>query len=434
LRFGEALHKRRKLILSLFIVAEIIIYIILIIANTSFWLIYTLLFVIFGASYGMIILKTNKNTENDLNLSAIEETLQLADKTFLYLKDGLDNESALFVAQIIKDISNIPAVAITDREKVLTFLGEGCKKHQSSYPIKTQATLDAISDGKMRIIRNNADFDCRQKDCNCPMSSVVIIPLYDKKNVVGCMKFYGSSNRRMSEETIKQAVGIGKLLSMQIQLASYDRQIQLNTEAKLDALQAQINPHFLFNTLNTIKMYINKDTEYARQLIVSLATMLRYLLGKFGRFITLGKEISYIKDYIAIEKARYLDRITIKFILPKNIDNIEVPVFCIQPIVHNAVIHGILPKDSKGIVVVRVVNENNELLISIEDNGVGMKEEQVIQAYKSGFGSGCGIGLSNVNERLKILYGEDHGIKISSEYMHGTTVSFKIPIDLGEST
>ncbi len=425
---GSAPSRGRSLLLALIILAGAAMFAALIIINTAYWPLYALLLAIIGAGY-YILLKKGGKTQDDMNLSGIETTLTLADKTFLYLKDGLDSESALFVAQIIKDISNIPAVALTDRKNVLAFIGEGCSKRTSgTYPIKTQATLDAVADGKMRIIKSSADFDCREDDCHCEMSSVVIVPLFDKTDVVGCIKFYGSNSKKMRDENIKQAVGIGKLLSMQIELASYDRQVQLNTEAKLDALQAQINPHFLFNTLNTIKMYINKDTEYARQLIVSLATMLRYLLGKFGRFITLEKEISYIEEYIAIEKARYLDRLSVEFVITENIENVEVPVLCIQPIVHNAIIHGILPKDGKGKVVIKVTREGDELLISIQDDGVGMNQEEVKKAYLNGYGSGCGIGISNVNERLKILYGESHGLKIESEYMKGTTVTLRIPI------
>ena len=175
-------------------------------------------------------------------------------------------------------------------------------------------------------------------------------------------------------------------------------------------------------------MYINKDTKYARKLIVSLATTLRYLLGKFGRFITLEREISYLEDYIEIERARYVDRLTIDFITPEKTGNIELPVLCIQPLVHNAIMHGILPKDGIGKIMIKVEKADKELLITIEDNGVGMTEEQVIGAYKKGYGSGCGIGISNVNERLKLLYGEDYGVKIDSEYMHGTSVFFRIPI------
>ncbi len=418
----------KSLLLALIIFAEAALFAALIIINTAYWPVYAALLAVTGAGYYML-LKKSVTTSDDLNLSGIEKTLNLADKTFLYLKDGLDSESAQFVAQTIKDISSIPAVALTDRQNVLAFVGDGCAKHASgAYPIKTQATLDAVADGKMRIIKSSADFDCKEDDCDCSMSSVVIVPLFDKNDVVGCLKFYGNNSRKLRDENIKQAVGLGKLLSMQIELASYDRQVQLNTEAKLDALQAQINPHFLFNTLNTIKMYINKDTEYARQLIVSLATMLRYLLGKFGRFITLEKEISYIEEYIAIEKARYLDRLSVEFVIPESIENVEVPVLCIQPIVHNAIIHGILPKDGKGKVVIKVAKENGELMISIEDDGVGMKQDEVEKAYLSGYGSGCGIGISNVNERLKILYGESHGLKIESEYMKGTTVTFRIPV------
>lgn len=430
LRLGDSnrFSRNKWIIISAMLLVQMVILIFLMITNIEYWLAYLLLIFSISISYGMILNKFEKKNKDDFNLSSIEKTLSLADKTFVYLKDGLDSKSAQFVAQIIKDISNIPAIAITDRKNVLAFVGDGCANNQENYPITSKIILDVMRDGKVRIIRNEDDLDFARSNIDNQLTSAVIIPLYNREEIVGCLKFYETGNRSMTEKDAKSAVGIGKLLSMQLELASYDRQIQLNTEAKLDALQAQINPHFLFNTLNTIKMYINKDTKYARHLIVSLATTLRYLLGKFGRFISLDREISYLEDYIEIEKARYVDRLSIVFVTPEHTENIEVPVLCIQPIVHNAIIHGILPKDGKGEIVINVQRTDDELLVNIEDNGIGMTEVEVINAYKKGYGSGCGIGISNVNERLKLLYGENYGLKIESEYMEGTTVFFKIPI------
>jgi len=430
LEYKKTLSKKRALLFGITLTVTLALFAFLIITNKENLHIYTAIIITTACSYGILLHKFEKKSDINFSLIDIEGTLRLADKTFVYLKNGLDSESALFIAKIIKDISNVSAVAITDKKNVLTFIGDNCEKHMEDYPVKSHTVLDVISDGKARIANDRKEFDCFDEEFSHHLKSAVFIPLFDRKEIVGCLNFYETS--RMTEESAKLAAGIGKLLSMQIELASYDKNLQLNTEAKLDALQAQINPHFLFNTLNTIRMYINKDTKYARQLIVSLATTLRYLLGKFGRFITLEKEISYIKDYIEIEKARYVDRMTIDFFIPEDIDNIEVPVLCIQPIVHNAITHGILPKDGMGRITIKITRTDDELNVLVKDNGIGMTEGEVKNAYKGGYGSGCGIGISNVNERLKLLYGEDHGVKINSVYMRGTSVSFSIPIGQGE--
>jgi two-component system LytT family sensor kinase len=288
--------------------------------------------------------------------------------------------------------------------------------------------MNAIKSGEIKIIKNKKEFNCKSKNCNCPLESAVIVPLFNKNKVIGSLKFYETKKGGLSKEIIKLASGIGKLLTMQIELANLDRQTQLATKAKLDALQTQVNPHFLFNALSTINMYIMKNPEYARKLIVKLSTILRYLLSNYGHFITLEEEISYIKDYVVIENARFNDKLKIIYDIGKSIKNVKIPVFTVQPLLQNAIIHGILPKENTGKVKISACKLYNEILISVTDNGIGIKEENLKRVYEHGFGTGCGVGIPNVNERLKILYGEKYGLKIESKYKKGTKVYFKIPI------
>ncbi len=414
---------------AILLLVQVSLYIALVYRNPKMWFEYLLFLSVGLISLGLVpYIIERSGPRSKTRLDSIEGTMDFAEQTLPYFREGLDSESAMIVAEIIKDIANIPAVAITDRKNVLAFIGEGCDKHPVGGPIRTQATLDAIADGEMHIIGNKAEFNCKLENCECPLASAIIVPLLNKGSIIGCLKFYDIKKGEMSKAKIKLAVGIGKMLSMQIELADYDRQYQLSTEAKLDALQAQINPHFLFNSLNTINMYINKEPQYARQLIIRLSTLLRYLLGTYGRFIPLAKELSYLEDYIVIENARYLDKLSVDFNIDANIDDIEIPVFTIQPLVHNAIMHGILPKDSHGRVTINISRLKDELIISVEDDGVGIKEEDMEKVFEPGNGSGCGIGVSNVDERLKILYGSEYGLSIKSRYMKGTIASFKIPI------
>jgi two-component system LytT family sensor kinase len=419
-------HQKKYLFLFLL---QVSLYIILVYQFPQMWFEHLLFLIVGLFSLGLVpFIIERSGPRSKTRLDSIESTMDFAEKTLPYFQEGLNSESAMIVAEIIKNISNIPAVAITDRKNVLAFIGEGCDKHPVGGPIRTQATLDAIADGKMHIIGNKAEFNCKLENCECPLESAIIVPLFNKEDVIGCLKFYDINKGEMSESKIKLAVGIGKMLSMQVELADYDRQYHLSTEAKLDALQAQVNPHFLFNSLNTINMYINKEPQYARQLIIRLSTLLRYLLGTYGRFIPLAEELSYLEDYVVIENARYLDKLSVDFNIDVNIDDIEIPVFTIQPLVHNAIIHGILPKDGVGRVTINISRLKNELIISVEDDGVGIKEVNMKKVFESGNGSGCGIGVNNVDERLKILYGKEYGLKIQSRYMKGTIVSFRIPI------
>ena len=393
---------------------------------------YYLLFFISSIASGiamLLIITKSYSAKSGSGLSAVEDAMNLAEMTMPYFRDGLDSESAMTIVKIIRNISNIPAVGITDKKNVLAFVGEGCEHHPAGYPIRTQATLDAIVDGRLHIIDNKSEFNCKVKDCVCPLESAIIVPLFNKVEVIGCLKFYYLDKTGIVDEQIRLAVGMGKLLSMQLELADFERQRQLTTEAKLDALQAQVNPHFLFNALNTVNMYIYKDPEFARKLLVKLSTLLRYLLNEKRRLIPLQKEIQYVMNYVTIENARFQDKIELRFNIDPRFENIEIPVLSIQPLVHNSIIHGILPQQKPGVIDVSVHKADNTVQITVADNGIGIKEGDMQNIFKPGFGTGCGIGISNVDERMRLLYGENYGMQVLSRYQEGTTVILSIPVE-----
>jgi len=422
--------KKYKCPISLIVVIQSVLFIWLCFRGPEQALNYLLIFLFFSGCTIIMLLIVRKSYPEQVagGLSAIEDTMKLAEITMPYLREGLDSESAMTIVKIIRNISNIPAVGITDKKNVLAFIGEGCEHHPAGYPIRTQATLDAIIDGQLHIIKNKNEFNCKVKDCVCPLDSAIIVPLFNKIEVIGCLKFYYLDKSEMSEEQIRLAVGMGKLLTMQLELADFERQRQLTTEAKLDALQAQVNPHFLFNALNTVNMYINKDPVFARKLMVKLSTLLRYLMNEKRRLIPLYKEIQYVKNYVTIENARFQNKIEVRFNIDPRFDKIEIPVLSIQPLVHNSIIHGILPQNRRGVIDVSVIKLNESVQISVADNGIGISGSDLQNIFNPGFGTGCGIGISNVDERMRLLYGDRYGIQVRSQLGAGTTVILKIPI------
>ena len=368
----------------------------------------------------------------DKKLTMYEVTANLVEDTIPHLKHGLDANNAKYIVEIMMHISNAPAVAITDQENVLAFIGEGCTMHPVGQPIRTQATLDTIKDGQLRIIENKSDFNCKLMNCKCPLETAIIVPIFDDGTTIGCLKLYGIQKGFVNEGNINLATGMGKLLSRQIKLARIEHNKHLVIQAKLDALQAQVNPHFLFNTLNTINMYILQDPHFARKLVLKLSSTLRYLLGKNGHFITIKEEIEHIKDFIIIENARYRDKVHIQFDIDDDIMDHKVPIFSIQPIVHNAVIHGILPSPEDGMIDVAIHKVEDRIEVLVKDNGIGMNKNTLDRIFEPNFGKGCGIGIGNVDERLRLFYGEGSGLKIQSEASYGTDVSFVIPCERKE--
>jgi two-component system LytT family sensor kinase len=201
-----------------------------------------------------------------------------------------------------------------------------------------------------------------------------------------------------------------------------ERHQQLLLKARMDALSRQINPHFLFNTLNTVTALIRFDPDSARGVVLKLSNILRRLLRKHETFVPLSEELQFIDDYLDIEVARFGED---NLDIVKHIDDAAmeafVPSMLLQPIVENCLKHGLAPKLGGGKIELRTTSRDGRLCIEIEDNGVGISEEKLPHVYVEG------IGLSNVRERLRVLYGTDFHLDIQSRPGEGTVIRIEIP-------
>jgi two-component system, LytTR family, sensor kinase len=193
-------------------------------------------------------------------------------------------------------------------------------------------------------------------------------------------------------------------------------------KARMDALTSQINPHFLFNTLNTVSSLIRFDPDMARGVLLKLSNILRRLLRKHDTFVPLREEVEFIDDYLAIEVIRFgHDKLQIF----KEIDgatlDVFVPSMLLQPIIENAIKHGLAPRLEGGEIHLRTRHRDGRLTIEISDNGMGMSSERLREVY------GGGIGISNVHERLRLLYGDQFDMGIRSQPGEGTQIRIEIP-------
>jgi two-component system, LytTR family, sensor kinase len=201
-----------------------------------------------------------------------------------------------------------------------------------------------------------------------------------------------------------------------------ERHQQLLLKARMDALSSQINPHFLFNTLNTVSSLIRFDPDMARGVVLKLSNILRRLLRKHETFVPLKEELDFIDDYLDIEVARF-GRDNLEFVKAIDDEALEafVPSMLLQPIVENCLKHGLAPKLEGGRIQLRATNRDARLHIEIQDNGIGISEEKMPHVYVEG------IGLSNVRERLRVLYGTDFQLSIESRSGEGTVIRIDIP-------
>jgi LytS/YehU family sensor histidine kinase len=214
------------------------------------------------------------------------------------------------------------------------------------------------------------------------------------------------------------------------------------TRAELLALRAQINPHFFFNALNTIRYMIREDPQAARDLLLALSEVFQRTL-RSGEFVPLRDELGYVEAYLSLEKARLGDRLRITWgglLHPEDplksgseLLDVRVPTLTLQPIVENAVIHGIATKKEGGGVSIAVFRQKDDLTITVQDDGPGMAPAQLAGLLQPDAGKQNGIGVRNVDSRLRMMFGEGHGLTIESEPEQGTRVTIRIPIANGES-
>jgi two-component system LytT family sensor kinase len=213
--------------------------------------------------------------------------------------------------------------------------------------------------------------------------------------------------------------------SVRIQI-KLEEQERLLLHARMEALQSQINPHFLFNTLNSISSLVRFDPDTARDMIFKLATILRRLLNSSEAFAPLREELEFIDNYLDIEVVRFgREKLrVVKELDPASLD-VVVPSMLLQPLIENSIKHGLAPKIEGGSIYLRSRVTNSRLIIEVEDDGVGMGGAQL---EESSSWSGMGIGMANISERLQVLYGDTARMTIDSHEGKGTLIRIRLPL------
>ena len=342
---------------------------------------------------GFIVLLV-QSVEGEKEASAARQAklaLDIANKT-LPLFRHVNTESLRQVCDIIRRDIHADAVAITNIDHVLAYVGVGEHNYRDSDDTISPTTRQAINYGKI-IIKNN-DEAHRTPEIH---SMLVILQ--------------------------EMAIGLSQIISTQLEVSRAEQLREMANKAELRALQSKINPHFLFNALNAISSSIRLNPDTARQLIFNLSRYLRYNIElKDDEQIDIKKELYQIKDYIAIEQARFGDKLTVIYDIDEEV-NCVIPSLLIQPLVENAIVHGIQPCKGKGVVTISVTESGNRVRIAVRDTGHGI-DPKVIERVESNEMPGNKIGLLNVHHRVKLLYGD--GLHIH-RLEPGTEIAFYVP-------
>jgi two-component system, LytTR family, sensor histidine kinase LytS len=352
------------------------------------------------------------------------QILEIANESLAYLRQGLNSDTAGAVCRIALAETEAAAVAVTDRDTVLGFAGLGEDHHSVGGPIITRATWEALEANERRILASREEIGCPREDCS--LEAAIVVPLEVRDQPVGTLKFYYTTPKLLNETQITLVEGLAKLLSTQLELSELERQTELACRMELKALQSQINPHFLFNTINTIAALIRTDPPRARELLREFAAFYRRTLENSEELITLSRELEYTRRYLVFERARFgEDRITVQELIAPGMTRVLVPAFILQPLVENAVQHGIRPDAPLNI---RIEGRTGVdcIAIVVSDDGRGITAEDLPRVLDPGFGRGLGIALKNVDDRLKGHFGPDSGLAVESEPGEGTRVTITI--------
>ena len=376
---------------------------------------------------------------DDTRSEATERTLRVAAVTLAHLRGGLTEENARAICALLLPETRAVGIAITDTTKVLALEG----------PIDTpfvpgtanaKPTLEVLESKRMEtfVSVDQESQDVRRFSIGRRRDGHlfgVIVPLFVQERAVGTIKLYYRRDLDIDRTQLAIAEGLGSLLSTQLSSYELDRQAELTARAEVKALQAQINPHFLFNTLNTIASFTRTNPTKARDLLREFSTFYRRTLESSEKtLISLSQELEQTRRYLKIEKARFGEsRIVETEHVESGCGELPVPSFLVQPIVENAVRHAMRDEDPLHIDI-QVATDGDDILIAVVDDGLGMDKavaDRLLAAAaepraNAAPGQGMGMALRNVAERVERFFGAGSGVEIVSKPDEGTSVTLRL--------
>jgi two-component system, LytTR family, sensor kinase len=371
-----------------------------------------------GAALFMTVLKDRQNVHDKVGAASSEEALRIAERTLEPLARGFGPESAREIAGVIREETGVGAVALTDTENVLAFDGVGDDHHTPGMPIASPFTRTVLSTRDAVFADGERDeFRCTLSP-RCPLGSVAIAPIMADGAAIGTVQMYEPRRKRFRRVNRSLCTGVAELLSQQLLLTRYQEQKNLLVRSELKLIQAQVNPHFLFNSLNTIMAITRTDAERARGLLAHLSNFFRKNLKRSSELSTLEEELEHVASYLEIEKARFRDRLVIETDVDPTLLTLRLPTFTLQPLVENSVKHGLSATLDRATTRIRARREGDVALIDVEDDAGTFIARP----------GGDGLGMALVEKRLKNLLGNEWGLVVESRPNELTRVTIRVPL------
>ncbi|MFI6226995.1 sensor histidine kinase [Micromonospora echinospora] len=379
---------------------------------------------------------------------ATYEVLHTAGLAAAPLRAGLDEAGAAKAVRHLRALVGAVGLALADRDDLLALDGRGA--HHAAQ--LRAAARKAVAAGRSTVL-GEVELHCDRVDC--PVRGAVVAPLSGPDGrVVGAL--VAVADEAPAPGLVQATLETADWAGDQLALAELDSSRERLARAEVRALRAQISPHFIYNALTAIASFVRTDPERARELILEFAEFTRYSFRAHGEFTTLAEELRSIDRYLTIERARFGDRLQVRLQIAPEVLPVTLPFLCLQPLVENAVRHGLSRKPGTGMVSIEARDAGAECHITVEDDGVGMDPATLTAGIAelagpagepdgagrsggtghpggSGHSGGPGddsgqhVGLSNVDERLRSAFGDRFGLVVETGLGSGTKVSMRIP-------
>jgi len=344
------------------------------------------------------------------------------------LRSGLDATTATKAAPHLRALVGSIAFGLGDGEHLLALDGPG-SHHQG----QLEAAIRRVGGtGRPAVLRAR---DLRCDELDCPIRGAVVAPLDATGNRAGPAAVGTVAALTDADPTpglVQATLETARFTATQLALAELDTSRARLARAEVRALRAQISPHFIYNALTAIASFVRTDPERARELILEFAEFTRYSFRSHGEYTTLADELRSIDRYLTIERARFGERLQVRLQIAPEVLPVGLPFFCLQPLVENAVRHGLSRKPGLGTVTIEAQDAGAECAITVEDDGVGMDPLTLYQPADTTEpggpdGGAQHVGLANVDERLRAAFGDAFGLVVETAVGAGTKVSMRVP-------
>ena len=348
--------------------------------------------------------------------AGMQSALHAATSTLPHLRRGLTPRSAALAVPHLRALTGAAAIALADTRAVLAIEGEG--REQVRPGDLLSRLLARTPDGHLHVVPRLIS-----SDPACPLRSAVLAPLTVQGRRVGTLIAFYKATGRPGQAELRVVAEAASLVSAQVALSVLAEQEERLAHAELRALRAQISPHFIYNALAAVAGNIHSRPEEARELLIDFAEFTRYLFRDGRSYVTLGEELDHVERYLRLEQARFRD-LHVQIDIPMETRDVVVPAMSVQPLVENAVRHGVERRAGTGQVEISARAVGTDVELRVTDDGSGIDPERVPALLA---GAGGGIGLSNVDARLRATFGDRYALRVESQVGTGTTAVMTVP-------